>query len=728
MKNGKKMLSMAVVLMMSAGLFASTLSVQAEAASNLVVPGTTTITASSFLQGGCEPTRLIDGDEATDWVSGWRNVNITDKQEWFTIDLKTLKNVSKVDLNRKLNPDVVGFPTDFQILYSVDGALWKTAKTIAGYSLTAADPAWRPFILDTPVIARYIKIEILKTMKNGGAFLCDLNEVRIMGTAYAGETVFVPEKLTYTAVGTEVDPANPRIGYLNDGNYDASDWAAAIADITSSSSTENLVFNLGSQKNIGALQLFPKILTDDNTLRAVSFPVDFKFQSSTNNTEWTDIPGQTYTSFTAIPQLMNFNFAQSVTAQYIRMVITKKGEAWDSAAGSKKYSISICEAEIYSGKQPPVSPTDPEPTDAAFAPVLLPAGFTVSSELTPASPTAGKLNDGNIGNESWTAQLGDVNATSCSEWVKIDLNAGKTVGSIKVASRRVGGKVYNFPADFKFQSSTDGESWSDIPGMAFTDYATPTSDWVTFPFNKSINTRYLRMNITKKGVNPDSNEHLVELSEIQVMSGDPANLDESAGSGSVFIPVAVPVISVTGSSSLQNTPSAATAMATDGNAGTFWCSEWIDEKNPIHTEWLSFDFGSSQLVGTMYITPRTVNGHVFAFPASFKLQYSNNGSTWSDISGQSYTDYAAASSDAQKFTFKNTVNARYIRIYITKRSADDGGNYIVEISEVTFMSGQKSAATENPQTSDPASIWGLAAWMIAACSTVFVAKKCKRQN
>ena len=56
------------------------------------------------------------------------------------------------------------------------------------------------------------------------------------------------------------------------------------------------------------------------------------------------------------------------------------------------------------------------------------------------------------------------------------------------------------------------------------------------------------------------------------------------------------------------------------------------------TQWLQLDFGSAMSVGGMQLTARSNSGAVTGSPTSFTIQSSTDGTTWSTIAGQSYTN------------------------------------------------------------------------------------------
>ena len=92
--------------------------------------------------------------------------------------------------------------------------------------------------------------------------------------------------------------------------------------------------------------------------------------------------------------------------------------------------------------------------------------------------------------------------------------------------------------------------------------------------------------------------------------------------------------------------------------------------------------GATYKVSKVKIMPRSFGQ---AFPVNFKLQYSTNGTTWTDIAGQSYTNYPNPASAEQTFNFASTVDTRYIRLYATKIGQDAFLSNCMGFSEIRLQ-------------------------------------------
>jgi hypothetical protein len=136
--------------------------------------------------------------------------------------------------------------------------------------------------------------------------------------------------------------------------------------------------------------------------------------------------------------------------------------------------------------------------------------------------------------------------------------------------------------------------------------------------------------------------------------------------------------------------------AVDNERLTFWSSTG-HVGSGLHTEWIYFDLGEPIPVSQVNVLPRIVSGNPMCFPLNFKLQFGEDGENWTDIEGQSYSDYHCTDTSEQKFFFDSTIETRFIRLYATKLSADSYGNYYCQIAEIntanlpTGVTDEKSA-------------------------------------
>jgi F5/8 type C domain len=116
----------------------------------------------------------------------------------------------------------------------------------------------------------------------------------------------------------------------------------------------------------------------------------------------------------------------------------------------------------------------------------------------------------------------------------------------------------------------------------------------------------------------------------------------------------------------------------DGDPDSCWSSSSHGHASSA-TEWAYVDLGSVQAVTGIRVTPRTGG---MCFPVDFRWQYSKDAITWTDVSGQSFTDYPNPGSKDVVFAFESALDTRYVRLIATKLSADDYGNNYLQIAEM----------------------------------------------
>ncbi|WP_396278734.1 ThuA domain-containing protein [Kibdelosporangium aridum] len=102
-------------------------------------------------------------------------------------------------------------------------------------------------------------------------------------------------------------------------------------------------------------------------------------------------------------------------------------------------------------------------------------------------------------------------------------------------------------------------------------------------------------------------------------------------------------------SSVQNATYGA-GNAVDGNTGTRWSSQFADP------QWISVDLGQVRSVSRVRLQWEAAYGR------SYRIETSENGSTWSTVNNQSASD-----GGSDDITFAAT-NARYVRVFGTARA------------------------------------------------------------
>lgn len=271
----------------------------------------------------------------------------------------------------------------------------------------------------------------------------------------------------------------------------------------------------------------------------------------------------------------------------------------------------------------------------------IPYGVSASSNLSGWEPA--KVAD-NHSSTNWSSNYHSTENNT--EWVYIDTGVTQNITGVRLKPRG-----YCFPKDFKLQYSTNGSSWTDIPGQSYTNYSDPGTTMQPFIFSSGVNARYIRLYATKLRAD-QYGYYYCQLADFLFNTETKRTATAST--------------SISGWSA---------SKVTDCIGDTCWSSN--SHSSASSTEWIYVDIGSQKKVSGLRVYPRT-----YCFPEDFKIQYSNNASSWTDVAGQTYTGYYDPEGSTQRFVFTSLVDARYIRIYATKLRKDQYDNYYFQLGEI----------------------------------------------
>ncbi|WP_410514397.1 discoidin domain-containing protein [Paenibacillus sp. BR2-3] len=253
-----------------------------------------TIVATSSNIKGWEAVKLSDNNSTTVWSSEWHASEAS--TEWITLYLDSIEFVSGISLTPR---GTLSFPKEFNIQSSVDGIIWTDIPGQA-YTNYINDGSVKTFSFGNPVITRYLRVYATKLGKDdmGGYYfqLADFQANLVNAAASSALNGWGVVKLTDNNPST-VWSSEPR------ANEATTEWIA---------------LNLESIKSISGINLTPRA--------TLSFPKDFKIQSSKDGLTWTDIPEQAYSSYVNNGSVQTFNFGTPVMARYVRVYATKLGK------------------------------------------------------------------------------------------------------------------------------------------------------------------------------------------------------------------------------------------------------------------------------------------------------------------------------------------------------------------------------------------------------------------
>lgn len=135
-----------------------------------------------------DTAKAFDGNDATVYNIGGIGGN---GQEW-RVDLGAARRIGRVRV--KMGSDVgnYGYPTDFTIDSSSDGAVWTTRKTVSGYVGVFAGGAHAPIDLPAPVSARYWRMVAVAGLWGGAPWWLWTFEIEEVTTVGAGNLTRLP--------------------------------------------------------------------------------------------------------------------------------------------------------------------------------------------------------------------------------------------------------------------------------------------------------------------------------------------------------------------------------------------------------------------------------------------------------------------------------------------------------------------------------------------------------
>lgn len=267
----------------------------------------------------------------------------------------------------------------------------------------------------------------------------------------------------------------------------------------------------------------------------------------------------------------------------------------------------------------------------------------------------------------------------------VTLPSELNVGAISIAGFDGGG----FPEAFNIQYSTDNVNFMQVSNGKILDFPTmATKDDVVFKFDSVVLAKYIKFQMTRFTPNGFFMVQAI-LSKIKIYG---QNIPEQY----VYAPEKIirgyaqtwnykdgktlqkiaPIQSIRVSSELNSTNWKGGNLIDGDTVNTLWSS--ASDQTGAEGQFIIADLGSSYNVGRIELFPR---GDALCFPKAFYFSYSKDGISWTQITGQNYTDYPVPNPALhQYFKFNAPVSARYIKMNIEKQRSD-GGNYMSHIAE-----------------------------------------------
>ena len=301
------------------------------------------------------------------------------------------------------------------------------------------------------------------------------------------------------------------------------------------------------------------------------------------------------------------------------------------------------------------------PENYVAVPVL---AATTSSSLSGHSASASYDGDP----ATFYSSVGHASSTA-TEWVSYDFGSTQTIGRFTVSPRI----PYPLAApelgrSLQIQASNDGTNWYPINYLD-ADYVGGS---ITEPLSVPVSTRYVRIHATDLAAD-DFGNHYLQIGEVKF-----EKVPETAFSSSA----------IAGWEPFHLIDGDQTGVGSDFSSRLY--------TSATHTELAAIDLGENKTVTGMLLTPRPSG---LGFPTSFALQSSPDGATWTNIAGQSYTNFTNPGSTPTAFRFGSPVSTRYVRLSATSLGAEGSGNYALQLAQLQPLFNAPitaSASTTSP--------------------------------
>jgi galactose oxidase len=348
----------------------------------------------------------------------------------------------------------------------------------------------------------------------------------------------------------------------------------------------------------------------------------YRIETSSNGTTWS-APAATGT-FADDGVLKTVTFT-TVIVRSVRLVAVTE-------AGNRGTWAAAAEINLLGGTDPALART----------------GWTVaadSQETAQENGAAANVLDGDTAT-IWHTQWSSTPAAALPHTLTIDMHATNLISGLSYLPRQDGADNGTI-GQYRIETSADGTTWGAAAATGtFADVSTAQS--VTFP---SALARYVRLTaLTEAG----GRGPWTSAAEINVLGRADPTLPRTGWTATADSAETV----------RENTPA---SNVLDGNAATFWHSQWSSTPPAPLPHTITIDMKNAVPVGGLSYLPRpaaSVNGRI----GSYTIESSTNGTTWTArVTGGAFADSPAL----QAVVFP-TATARYVRLTAQSEAGSRG--------------------------------------------------------
>jgi hypothetical protein len=306
----------------------------------------TVTTTSTYNGDGWHPQAAVDGRRASvagalGWTSGAAASATT--AQTFQVDLGSTRPLSRVDLYPRSDGanTGTGFPIDFTVQVSTDGANWSTVANRQNYPKPAGIAQSFPF---APRTARYVKVVGNKLGQDSfGTYRMQIAELEVAGgNLAAGRPVLSSsssERAYSATLLIELAPEGWLRSNLTDGSrqsrlWNTMGWTSASVP---AGSVQYARVDLGGLSSISSVALYAR---SDGADTGNGFPVDFTIEASLDGTTWTPVASAAGEARPGA-EVQAFSFPATM-ARYVQVRGTKL-----RTDGEGGYRMQLAELEVW---------------------------------------------------------------------------------------------------------------------------------------------------------------------------------------------------------------------------------------------------------------------------------------------------------------------------------------------------------------------------------------------
>ncbi len=215
-----------------------------------------------------------------------------------------------------------------------------------------------------------------------------------------------------------------------------------------------------------------------------------------------------------------------------------------------------------------------------------------------------------------------------------------------------------------------------------TKYATD----LEFGMGGYVTARYIKFEFS--GMHDDGlNNWLVKLCALKAYVTEASELDEAQRVYEESLMPEPYTVCEIGASSVNDADPLAPfkiSSLSDGNYGTLWCAEWLNETSPETDEYVEIKSKNNEVIKFTQIVLVGCAGNT-NMPCGFEMQYSIDDAGFvTAYTYEKYVNPSGAKDTYHVFTFDKPIIADTLRVQFTEKSANAEGYYSVLLGEVEY--------------------------------------------